>query len=96
MKKNLIIFLLVLACQNLTFAQDKQEEITESLSNELEDVAEQVIEMEENKLIVNVLKQPLNENSKQKIIMRKNWFVLNIGVNGKVKVNPLANTYEVE
>ena len=96
MKRYLAVFLLILVCQNLTFAQNIQEEITESLSNELEDVAEQVIEMEENKLIVNVLKQPLNENSKQRIIMRKNWFVLNIGVNGKVKVNPLLNEYEVE
>ena len=96
MKKYLIILLLILTCQNFTFAQDSQEEITENLSNESEDVAEQVIEMKENKLIVNVLKQPLNENSRQKIIMRKNWFVLNIGINGKVKVNPLANTYEVQ
>lgn len=58
--------------------------------------AEQIIEMSENKVILNVQKQPLNEQSKQKIVLKKNWFVVNINVNGKVKVNPLANTYEVE
>lgn len=58
--------------------------------------AEQIIEMSENKVILNIQKQPLNEQSKQKIVLKKNWFVVNINVNGKVKVNPLANTYEVE
>lgn len=58
--------------------------------------AEQIIEMSENKVILNIQKQPLNEQSKQKIVLKKNWFVVNINVNGKVKVNPLANSYELE
>ena len=56
----------------------------------------QEIEMRENKVIINVQKQPLNENSKQKIVLKKNWFVVNIQVNGKVKVRPMQMQYEVE
>ena len=58
--------------------------------------AEQIIEMTQNKVIVNIQKQPLNERSKQKIVLKKNWFVLNIQVNGKVKINPVTSTYEVQ
>ena len=86
MKKLLIILILMIACSHSVFA----DEIAEKNN------AEQVIEMTENKVILNIQKQPLNENSKQKIVLKKNWFVVNVNVNGKVKVNPLANTYEVE
>lgn len=58
--------------------------------------AVQEIEMRENKIIVNVQKQPMNEQSKQKIVLRKNWFVVNIQINGKVKVKPMQMQYEVE
>ncbi len=62
-----------------------------------EDVAaEQVIEMIENKVIFNLQKQPLNENSHQKIIMKKNWFVINNNINGKIKIQPVKANYEVE
>lgn len=96
MKKFLFVFLLILTCQNLTFAETSEVENSVTLIQDSEIVAEQVFEIRENKVVVNVLKQPLNENSKQKIIMKKNWFVLNIGINGKVKVQPLTSTYEVE
>lgn len=96
MKKFLFVFLLILTCQNLTFAETSEAENSVTLIQDSEIVAEQVFEIRENKVVVNVLKQPLNENSKQKIIMKKNWFVLNIGINGKVKVQPLTSTYEVE
>ena len=76
MKKLLTALAVMLVCSNFVFADE--------IGN-----AEQIIEMTENKVILNIQKQPLNENSKQKI-------VLNVNVNGKVKVNPLANTYEVE
>lgn len=58
--------------------------------------AEQIIEMTENKVILNIQKQPLNENSSQRIILKKNWFIVNVQVNGKVKIQPLKATYEVE
>lgn len=92
MKKFLVMLLLILAGQNLCFADETATENSEILNSE----AEQVFEMKENKVVVNVLKQPLNENSKQKIILKKNWFVVNIGINGKVKVNPISATYEVQ
>lgn len=63
---------------------------------EISPEAVQEIEMRENKVIINVQKQPMNEQSKQKIVLRKNWFVVNIQVNGKVKVKPMQMEYEVE
>jgi len=63
---------------------------------EISPEAIQEIEMRENKVIINVQKQPMNEQSKQKIVLRKNWFVVNIQVNGKVKVKPMQMEYEVE
>jgi len=67
---------------------EAQEEITND--------AIQIIEMEENKVILNIQKQPLNEQSKQKLLLKKNWFVVNVNINGKVKVQPITGTYEVE
>ena len=31
-----------------------------------------------------------------RIILKKNWFIVNVQVNGKVKIQPLKATYEVE
>ena len=92
MKKILGVFLLIFAGVNFCFA----EELTEVSKISPEEQAEQIIEMTQNKIIVNVQKQPLNEKSHQKIVLKKNWFVLNIQINGKVKVNPITNTYEVQ
>lgn len=92
MKKILGVFLLILAGVNFCFA----EELTEISKISTEEPAEQIIEMVQNKIIVNVQKQPLNEKSHQKIVLKKNWFVFNLQLNGKVKVNPLTNTYEVQ
>ena len=92
MKKILTVLTVLLVCSNFAFASEIE---TKEISAEKPD-AEQIIEMTEYKVNLNIQKQPLNENSKQKIVLKKNWFVVNINVNGKVKVNPLANTYEVE
>lgn len=67
-----------------------------TLADEIQPSALETIEMSENKIVVNVQKQPMNEASNQKVVLKKNWLVVNIQVNGKVKVNPLTNTYEVE
>jgi len=88
--KRFLLILILLCCANMC----KAEEVTEEPA--VVEEAEQIIEMKENKIIVNVQKQPLNENSKQKIILKKNWFVVNIQVNGKVKVKPMQMEYEVE
>lgn len=58
--------------------------------------ATQIIEMEDNKINVIVMKQPLNEKSNQKIVLKRNWLGVYVQINGKVKVNPLTSTYEVE
>ena len=84
--KLLIILILMIVCSHSVLAD---EVVAKS-------GAEQIVEMTENKVILNIQKQPLNETSKQKIVLKKNWFVVNININGKVKVNPLTNTYEVE
>lgn len=60
------------------------------------DKATQIIEMEDNKINVIVMKQPLNEKSNQKIVLKRNWLGVYVQINGKVKVNPLTSTYEVE
>ena len=95
MKKLSFLFGILFFCGQVVFATENLAELTNT-NNVVSDKATQVIEMTENKVILNIQKQPLNENSKQKIVLKKNWFVVNINVNGKVKVNPLANTYEVE
>lgn len=92
MKKILGVFLLIFAGVNFCFA----EELAEVSKISSDEQAEQIIEMTQNKIIVNVQKQPLNEKSHQKIVLKKSWFVLNIQINGKVKVNPITNTYEVQ
>ena len=91
MKKFLGALVLILACANFCYAEEIQ-------SSEVQETqtAEQIIEMTENKVILNVMKQPMNQNSKQKIVLKKNWFVVNVQVNGKLKVQPLSATYEVE
>lgn len=100
MKKFLIMLSVILMSSEFVFA----DEILSSNSSVVSDTeqaydisdAEQIIEMTQNKVIVNIQKQPLNERSKQKIVLKKNWFVLNIQVNGKVKINPVTSTYEVQ
>lgn len=86
---NFLICLFFL-CSTVAFASDVMDEAPTS------DKATQVIEMEDNKINVIVMKQPLNEKSNQKIILKRNWLGVYIQVNGKVKVNPLTSTYEVE
>lgn len=65
-------------------------------NNIVSDKATQIIEMEDNKINVIVMKQPLNEKSNQKIVLKRNWLGVYVQINGKVKVNPLTSTYEVE
>lgn len=88
MKRFLTALFLILACVNVSYAEEVAPEETVQ--------AEQVVEMTENKVILNIMKQPMNQNSKQRIVMKKNWFVVNVPVNGKIKVQPLKATYEVE
>lgn len=87
-------------CASSVFANDNIQEPTEDNfkeNNTLEaNKSTQIIEMEDNKINVIVMKQPLNEKSNQKIILKRNWLGVYVQINGKVKVNPLTNTYEVE
>lgn len=86
MKKILAVLTALLVCSNL-----------QCTANELDSAqAQQFVEMTNNKVVVNVQKQPLNENSNQSIVLKKNWFVVNIQINGKVKVKPMQMQYEVE
>lgn len=69
-----------------------------ALAEEIKDVepANEVINAQDNKIVVVVQKQPLNERSNQKVIIKRNWLGVYIQINGKVKVNPLTSTYEVQ
>ena len=106
MKKLLTVLTVILACSNLCFAEDLIEENLDAEKNIEEeivadeniktDAANQIIEMEDNKVVVIVQKQPLNEKSNQKIKLKRNWLGVYIQINGKVKVNPLTHTYEVQ
>lgn len=103
----LALLLLPLGVQAEEIASDEvinSEAVATEETSEVKEVAEvtepeqanQVIEMEDNKINVIVMKQPLNEKSNQVVRLRRNWLGVYIQVNGKVKVNPLTNTYEVE
>lgn len=92
MKKILNILLcLLFFCSSVAFANEDME-----VCDIATDKATQVIEMEDNKINVIVMKQPLNEKSNQKITLKRNWLGVYVQINGKVKVNPLTSTYEVE
>lgn len=79
-------------CPSVAFASD--DDIQKDIITT--DKATQIIEMEDNKINVIVMKQPLNEKSNQKITLKRNWLGVYVQINGKVKVNPLTSTYEVE
>lgn len=100
MKKLAIILGILFFCASSVFADEVVQEPAEELVKENEtitvDKSNQVIEMEDNKINVIVMKQPLNEKSNQKIILKRNWLGVYVQINGKVKVNPLTSTYEVE
>lgn len=96
MKKLLIALFLLFFTGLSVFADEIEETTKESIDNIQKEQANQIIEMEDNKINVIVMKQPLNEKSNQQIILRRNWLGVYVQVNGKVKVNPLTNTYEVE
>ena len=69
-----------------------------ALADEIKEVepANEVVNAQDNKIVVVVQKQPLNERSNQKVILKRNWIGVYIQINGKVKVNPLTSTYEVQ
>lgn len=92
MKKILFMLLVILACQNSTFAG---EDIAQKKEVEIA-TANQEVQANDNKVVVVVQKVPINEATNQKVILKKNWLGVYIQINGKVKVNPLTNTYEVE
>lgn len=96
MKKLLIALFLLFFTGLSVFADEIEETTKEPIDNIQKEQANQIIEMEDNKINVIVMKQPLNEKSNQQIILRRNWLGVYVQVNGKVKVNPLINTYEVE
>ena len=87
MKKICVILSILFFCVQAVFAD-------EDVVTEDNTAANQEITATENKAVIAVQKCPLNENANQKIILKKNWFVVFVQVNGKVKVNP-ANV-EVE
>ncbi len=96
MKKLLIALFLLFFTGLSVFADEIEETTKEPVDNIQKEQANQIIEMEDNKINVIVMKQPLNEKSNQQIILKRNWLGVYVQVNGKVKVNPLTNTYEVE
>lgn len=96
MKKLLIALFLLFFTGLSVFADEIEETTKEPIDNIQKEQANQIIEMEDNKINVIVMKQPLNEKSNQQIILKRNWLGVYVQVNGKVKVNPLTNTYEVE
>lgn len=95
MKKILSVLFLCLALGTRCFA-DENIGISAGENNLGLDKATQIIEMEDNKINVIVMKQPLNEKSNQKIVLKRNWLGVYVQINGKVKVNPLTSTYEVQ
>ena len=98
MKKLCVILSILFFCVQAVFANE--DTVTADVSNDVPTVsnqtvtANQEITATENKVVFTVQKCPMNENANQTIILKKNWFVVFVQVNGKVKVNP-ANV-EVE
>ena len=95
MKKLGFLLGILFFCGQVVFATENLAEPADT-NNIVSDKATQIIEMEDNKINVIVMKQPLNEKSNQKIVLKRNWLGVYVQINGKVKVNPLTSTYEVE
>lgn len=92
MKKFFIpIFIVFLFTSSVKASESDMKEVEKNTEEAL-----QTIEMIENKFILNLQKQPLNSQSTQRVILKKNWCVLNINMNGKVKAQPMTSTYEIE
>ena len=53
--------------------------------------ANQEINIEQNKAVVSVQKQPINETSAQKQNVKSNWFCIIIQVNGKTPFDKTEN-----
>ena len=70
MKKVLSIFAVLLMFSNITFA---------------EEMANQEIEVNDNKAVVMVQKQPTQATSTQQQAVKNNWFCIVIQVNGKIQ-----------
>ena len=60
-------------------------------ADELQNNADQEINIEQNKAVVSIQKQPMNENSLQKQKVKNNWFCIIIQVNGKALPNKTNN-----
>ena len=86
MKKLLIALFLLFFTGLSVFADEIEETINRKVRESID----------ENQREYYLREKPLNEKSNQQIILRRNWLGVYVQVNGKVKVNPLTNTYEVE
>lgn len=73
MKKLIIALGIILFCGQTVFADDVQNQ------------ANQDINIEDNKAVVTVQKQPTNAESMQKQAVKNNWFCIIVQVNGKIK-----------
>lgn len=73
MKKLAIILSLMFFCGQTVFA------------NNMADNANQEINIEDNKAVVSVQKQPIDDKSAQKQSVKNNWFCIVVQVNGKIK-----------
>lgn len=62
-----------------------------SFADEIPTNADQEINIEQNKAVVSIQKQPMNENSLQKQKVKNNWFCIIIQVNGKALPNKTNN-----
>ena len=94
MKKLCVILSILFFCGQAVLADE--DTVTADVSNDVQSVssqtvaANQEITATENKVVFTVQKCPMNENANQKIVLKKNWFVVFVQVNGKVKVNPAS------
>lgn len=77
--KKLLIIMAMLVCSNAVLAEE-----TVSLS-------EQKVELQDNKATFAMLKQPTNDNSKQEVIVKNNWFSFVVVLNGKTPFDKADN-----
>lgn len=58
------------------------------MAEETISLSEQKVDLQDNKATFAVLKQPTNDNSKQEVIVKNNWFSFVVVVNGKTPFDP--------
>lgn len=80
MKRLLLVLSILFFCSEIVFADEVVLKST------------QTQDIQDNKAVINIQKQPTNEHNSQKQAVKNNWFCIVVQINGKIKDLDTANS----